>query len=72
MWENWKDFRLDEMPNMYEGAKKSAMKDITSLEKNMKMMIKESDKDGDKKKAVEIMKVYKNLVVELKVLMSKI
>ena len=39
MWETWTDFRLDEAPNMYKGARKSAQKDIDSLDKNIKMMI---------------------------------
>jgi hypothetical protein len=71
MWEQWKDYRLDEAPSMYKSAKKTALKDIESLESNMKMMIKESDKEGDRKKAIEIMKVYKNVVTELKMLISK-
>ena len=71
MWEQWKDFRLDEAPPMFAGAKKSALKDIASLEKNMKMMIKEADKGGDKKKAVSIMKAYKDLLVELKLFLNE-
>ena len=43
MWAEWKDWRLDEAPNMYKGARKSAQKDIDSLDKNFKMMIKEAD-----------------------------
>jgi len=71
MWETWKDYRLDEAPNMYKGARKSAQKDVDSLDKNMKMMIKEADKGGDKKKAVSIMKAYKDLLVELKLFLNK-
>ena len=41
MCNEWKDFRLDEAPPMYKGAKKSAQKDVDSLDKNFKMMIKE-------------------------------
>ena len=71
MWENWKDFRLDEAPNMYKGAKKSAQKDLGSLEKNFKMMIKEADKAGDRKKAMSLMKAYKKYVIELKLILKK-
>jgi hypothetical protein len=34
-------------------------------------MIKEADKGGDKKKAVSIMKAYKDLLVELKLFLNK-
>ena len=71
MWAEWKDFRLDEAPNMYKGAKKSAQKDIDSLEKNFKMMIKEADKAGDRKKALALMKAYKKYVIELKLILKK-
>ena len=71
MWEQWKDFRLDEAPPMFAGAKKSALKDIASLEKNMKMMIKEADKAGDRKRAMALMKAYKKYVIELKLLLKK-
>ena len=71
MWAEWKDFRLDEAPNMYKGAKKSAQKDLGSLEKNFKMMIKEADKAGDRKKAMSLMKAYKKYVIELKLILKK-
>ena len=34
MWNEWKDWRLDEAPNMYKGAKKSAQKDILELQRS--------------------------------------
>ncbi len=71
MWETWKDYRLDEAPNMYKGARKSAQKDVDSLDKNMKMMIKEADKAGDRKRAMALMKAYKKYVIELKLLLKK-
>ena len=71
MWETWTDFRLDEAPPMYKGAKKSAQKDLGSLEKNFKMMIKEADKAGDRKKAMSLMKAYKKYVIELKLILKK-
>tara|TARA_Y100000356_G_scaffold91702_1_gene77224 strand:+ start:295 stop:513 length:219 start_codon:yes stop_codon:yes gene_type:complete len=71
MWEQWKDYRLDEAPNMYKGARKSAQKDVDSLDKNMKMMIKEADKAGDRKRAMALMKAYKKYVIELKLLLKK-
>ena len=71
MWAEWKDFRLDEAPNMYKGAKKSAQKDIDSLDKNFKMMIKEADKAGDRKRAMTLMKAYKKYIVELKLIIKK-
>tara|TARA_Y100001951_G_scaffold3323_1_gene2251 strand:- start:389 stop:607 length:219 start_codon:yes stop_codon:yes gene_type:complete len=71
MWSEWKDWRLDEAPNMFKGAKKSAQKDLGSLEKNFKMMIKEADKAGDRKKAMSLMKAYKKYVIELKLILKK-
>jgi hypothetical protein len=71
LWAEWKDFRLDEAPNMYKGAKKSAQKDIDSLQKNFKMMIKEADKAGDRKKAMVLMKAYKKYIIELKLILKK-
>ena len=71
MWENWKDFRLDEAPNMYKGAKKSAQKDLDSLDKNIKMMVKEADKAGDRKRALTLMKAYKKYIIELKLILKK-
>ena len=71
MWSEWKDWRLDEAPNMFKGAKKSAQKDLGSLEKNFKMMIKEADKAGDRKKAMMLMKAYKKYVIELKLILKK-
>jgi hypothetical protein len=71
MWAEWKDFRLDEAPNMYKGAKKSAQKDIDSLDKNWKMMIKEADKAGDRKRAMVLMKAYKKYIIELKLILKK-
>ena len=71
MWNEWKDFRLDEAPPMYKGAKKSAQKDVDSLDKNFKMMIKEADKAGDRKKAMVLMKAYKKYIIELKLVLKK-
>jgi|TARA_Y100000310_G_scaffold122231_1_gene120888 hypothetical protein len=71
MWETWKDFRLDDIPPMYEGAKSSALKDVSSLEKNLKMMIKDIHESGDKKKAVRLMGLYKEYVLELKLALSE-
>ena len=71
MWETWTDFRLDEAPNIYKGARKSAQKDIDSLDKNIKMMIKEADKAGDRKRAMALMKAYKKYVIELKLILKK-
>jgi|TARA_R100000030_G_scaffold35946_1_gene26851 hypothetical protein len=71
MWEQWKDYRLDEAPNMFKGAKKSAQKDIDSLDKNFKMMIKEADKGGDRKRAMTLMKAYKKYIIELKLVIKK-
>ena len=71
MWETWTDFRLDEAPPMYKGAKKSAQRDLDSLDKNFKMMIKEADKAGDRKKAMVLMKAYKKYVIELKLIIKK-
>ena len=71
MWETWKDWRLDEAPPMYKGAKKSAQRDIDSLDKNIKMMIKEADKAGDRKRAMALMKAYKKYVIELKLILKK-
>jgi hypothetical protein len=71
MWETWKDWRLDEAPPMYKGAKKSAQKDIDSLDANFKMMIKEADKAGDRRKAMVLMKAYKKYVIELKLILKK-
>ena len=71
MWETWKDWRLDEAPPMYKGAKKSAQRDIDSLDKNIKMMIKEADKAGDRKRAMVLMKAYKKYIIELKLILKK-
>ena len=71
MWNEWKDSRLDEAPPMYKGARKSAQKDIDSLDKNFKMMIKEADKAGDRKKAMALMKAYKKYIIELKLVLKK-
>ena len=71
MWETWTDFRLDETPPMYKGAKKSAQKDVDSLDKNWKMMVKEADKSGDRKKALTLMKAYKKYIIELKLILKK-
>ena len=71
MWAEWKDFRLDEAPNMYKGAKKAAQKDIDSFDKNWKMMIKEADKAGDRKRAMVLMKAYKKYIIELKLILKK-
>jgi|TARA_B110001454_G_C12501814_1_gene343073 hypothetical protein len=71
MWETWTDFRLDEAPPMYKGAKKSAQKDVDSLDKNWKMMVKEADKSGDRKKALTLMKAYKKYIIELKLILKK-
>jgi len=71
MWAEWKDFRLDEAPNMYKGAKKSAQKDLDSLDKNIKMMVKEADKAGDRKRAMVLMKAYKKYIIELKLILKK-
>ena len=32
MWAEWKDWRLDEAPNMYKGGRKSAQNDIDRLD----------------------------------------
>jgi hypothetical protein len=56
---------------MYKGAKKSAQKDVDSLDKNFKMMIKEADKAGDRKKAMVLMKAYKKYIIELKLILKK-
>ena len=71
MWETWTDFRLDEAPPMYKGARKSAQKDIDGLDANFKMMIKEADKAGDRKKVLGLMKAYKKYVIELKLILKK-
>ena len=67
MWKEWKDWRLDEAPNMYKGAKK----DLDSLDKNIKMMVKEADKAGDRKRALTLMKAYKKYIIELKLILKK-
>ena len=66
MWEQWKDFRLDEAPPMFAGAKKSALKDIASLEKNMKMMI--HWKNGDIIQNLQLRMVALNVKVIIIVL----
>ena len=56
---------------MNKRDKKSAQKDIDSLDKNFKMMIKEADKAGDRKRAMALMKVYKKYIIELKLVLKK-
>ena len=37
----------------------------------MKMMIKEADKAGDRKRAMALMKAYKKYIIELKLVLKK-
>jgi|5_EtaG_2_1085323.scaffolds.fasta_scaffold04917_6 hypothetical protein len=75
IWRKWRDWRLEEekIPMGFAGYKNyfdTIEKAMERVERNMKTLIKDlaRDKDGDyKKEVLELQKIYKRNLIELKV-----
>ena len=66
-----KDFLNEGIPNYFRGYFSNIDDNISRLEKNVKVLIKDLGKDGLKKESVELASLYKKHIIEFKVKMKQ-
>ena len=62
-----KDFLNEGIPNYFRGYFCNIDDNISRLEKNVKLLIKDLGKDGLRKESLEVASLYKKHIIEFKV-----
>ena len=62
-----RDFLNEVIPNYFRGYFSNIDDNISRLEKNVKLLIKDLGKDGLRKESLEVASLYKKHIIEFKV-----